>query len=118
MKNNDKAEALATAKIQSEKTNGKVNAEMAERAKARAGKPLTFPADFLSELDNLDYNERGYVFDVAVTGWYAGVGEKHFKKYLSDVKRAIGSAYKTGGMLAADRASNLVTMKTFPYYKD
>ena len=44
MKNNDKAEALAAAKIQSEKTNGKVNAEMAERAKARAGKPLTLPA--------------------------------------------------------------------------
>ena len=118
MKNNSKVEGLTTDKLQPKEKNGKINAQMAERAKARAGKPLTFPADFLSELDNLDYNERGYVFDIAVTGWYAGVGEKHFKKYLSDVKRAIGSAYKTGGMLAADRASNLVTMKTFPYYKD
>lgn len=101
MKKNEVTEALAV--------------RMAQRKSERKNKPLTLPADWLKAVDNLDYNERGYVFDVAVNGWYLGVCEKYFKKYLSDTKRAILGALKDGGMLAADRASNLVQMKTFPY---
>ena len=61
MKKNEVTEALAV--------------RMAQRKSERKNKPLTLPADWLKAVDNLDYNERGYVFDIAVNGWYLGVSE-------------------------------------------
>lgn len=117
MKKNSKVEVLTTDKFQpAEKVMKKIDASMAARAKERAGKPLTFPAKWLKAVDEIDYNERGYLFDIAVSGWYAGVAEKYFKKYLRETERVIWETLKSRGRLAADKASNLVLMETFPGY--
>ena len=96
----------------------KLEAEMSANKKERAGKPLSFPADWLDAILKIDNNERGYIFETALLGWYEyGVPEEDFKKYLADTKKVIRKALKHRGLLAADRESNLVEMRNFPTYE-
>lgn len=96
----------------------KLEAEMSANKKERAGKPLSFPADWLDAILKIDNNERGYIFETALLGWYEyGVPEEDFKKYLADTEKVIRKALKHRGLLAADRESNLVEMRNFPTYE-